>query len=51
VFFFNTPTFLKVPINNTNTVNEVIRIIMEFFLNTPNIDHSLMKYPNQSLGF
>lgn len=50
VFFFNTPTFLKIPINNGNTVGEVIRIIMDNYIGSTTVDQSLMKYPNQPLG-
>lgn len=45
VFFFGTPLSLKIPINIHSTVQEVIVMIMCFFMNAKNVDTSLMRFP------
>lgn len=47
VFFFVTPTKLSIPINVDLKVIDVLRTIMEFFLNEPTVDKTLLKYPSQ----
>jgi hypothetical protein len=45
VYFFNTPRFLEIPISVNLTVAEVIRQIIDCYMEDESVDHSLMKYP------
>lgn len=51
VFFFGTPLQLKVPINIHSKVQEVIVMIMCFFMNAKNVDTSLMRFPWSPEGY
>jgi hypothetical protein len=43
VYFFNNPTEYEIIINKENTVEEVIEIIVDFYINNSNTDKSLLK--------
>ncbi len=45
VYFFNTPQFLEIPISVNLTVAEVIRQIIDYYMEDDKVENSLMKYP------
>jgi hypothetical protein len=50
VFFFVTPTKLEIPIKVDSKIIDIIKSIIDFYINDQKMDKSLMKYPNQPEG-
>lgn len=50
VYFWKTSLCLTIPLNISATVTEVIRQIIDAYMNSSSVDQSLMKYPKYTEG-
>lgn len=50
VYFFGTPTKLKIPIPLNSLVKDAIRIIIDFYLGEKDLNQDLLKYSYEPEG-